>query len=613
MWTYSSTLCILKRIVLLGDWRNAEVAHDTNHSVYDMRKLFIFMQCLIMSIAISLFTGCSGDEDAVPSGGSVDYNKEEGIYLGIIGFNTELFVKDISLLNKSTASSFTTFINGLKAGQGTGLYYADYTALKELKAFAAPPKLKNVALVTFTDGLDNVSTGDLIHDPQRYGSTSKYRDALHNMIVNERLHGLSVSAYTIGVKGNDVTDDALFMENLRTLASSDNNVFQVSDMNEAVKRFQKIAASLYSVSSFTSLGVDVPGGYDEGQRLRFVFDNAPAASSSLYIEAVYHRTSNGRTLKDITYYGFAQGETSINSSSSSGAYYHFLFPDLKDTNGKSVAQSVLKKVTLWKVTSNGGWDKESEFNPASSSETIEDKSSAMIVLVLDCTTSLGTSDFKKMQQAGKSFVNTLVNPGTISDDDDTNTSGYGNGGSGSLGGHDYVDLGLPSGTLWGTCNVGATSPEGYGNYYAWGETKTKSDYSSDNYTYSSNPSELPTSADVAYVNWGSGWRMPSLAQFEELINSSYTTTTWTTLNGVNGRKITSKTNGNSIFLPAAGYRYGSLLIVEGAGGSYWSRTLYPSGLMSNACNLILNSSGIYKNGNCPRLDGLSVRPVRNLE
>ena len=188
--------------------------------------------------------------------------------------------------------------------------------------------------------------------------------------------------------------------------------------------------------------------------------------------------------------------------------------------------------------------------------------------------------------------------------DDGNTGGQ----SGTLDGHDYVDLYLPSGTLWATCNVGATTPEGYGNYYAWGETTTKSTYSSSTYTYSSNPSELPTSADVAYKNWGSNWRMPSKAQFDELINSSYTTTEWTTVNGVNGRLITSKTNGNSIFLPAAGYRVDTWLDYAGSDGYYWSRTLrtdYPY----DAWYLDFGSDNVNAYYN-DRYRGQSVRPVR---
>ena len=163
---------------------------------------------------------------------------------------------------------------------------------------------------------------------------------------------------------------------------------------------------------------------------------------------------------------------------------------------------------------------------------------------------------------------------------------------GSANGHEWVDLGLPSGTKWATTNVGANTPEGYGNYYAWGETTTKSTYNYDTnkwckgsynthtkYCASSeygkvdHKTTLDLSDDAAYVNWGSSWRMPTETEQEELINTSYTTWTWTTQNGVKGYKVTSKTNGNSIFLPAAGHRDGSSLILAGTDGYYWSSSL----------------------------------------
>lgn len=603
-----------------------------------MKKFFLSMLSIMMATIVSIgFTSC-GDDDVKPDGSSdvidntetIDNNKDEGIYLGIIGFNSELYVKDLSLLSKSTESSFTNFIDRLQAGNGTGLYYADYSAIKKIKECAAPPKLKNVALVTFTDGLDNVSTASSQYDPENYGSASAYREALHNKIVNETIHGHKVSAYTIGLKGNDVTDDVLFMENLQKLASSDNNVFQVSNMNEAVRRFQEIAANLYKVSSSVNLGVDVPGGYDEGQVLRFTFDNAgTATSSNRYIEATYQRSSNGRTLNNITYHGFAQGSTSIASSSSQGAYYHFQFSDLKYTNGSIVSQSDLNNITLWKKTSTGGWDRESEFSPASSSTVTEDKSSAMIVLVLDCTTSLG-NDFIKMQQAGKSFVNTLVNPGEINpdneedpDDNDDNTTDT----------HEYVDLGLPSGTLWATCNIGASSPEDYGDYFAWGETMgSKSrEFYWDNYKYcmgseetltkycdnasygyngfTDNVTELESSDDAAYVNWGSDWRMPSVEQFWELINN--TTIVWRTMNGKNGCQMTSKSNEKSIFLPAAGMRYFfAATWEEGSLLRYYSRMLYPNA-PHGAEYLTNDNERITTGWDGSRCYGGSIRPVRS--
>jgi len=176
--------------------------------------------------------------------------------------------------------------------------------------------------------------------------------------------------------------------------------------------------------------------------------------------------------------------------------------------------------------------------------------------------------------------------------------------TGYTNGHGYVDLGLPSGTRWATCNVGASTPTAYGNYYAWGETTTKSSYTSDNYTYSSNPTTLPSSADAATSNWGSGWRMPTQTEMQELINNC--TVTWTTQNGVNGRLFTGS-NGNSIFLPAAGYRYDSELYVAGSYGNYWSSSLY-SGSTDYAWGLDFGSGycGMnYRN----RYSGFTVRAV----
>ncbi len=140
-------------------------------------------------------------------------------------------------------------------------------------------------------------------------------------------------------------------------------------------------------------------------------------------------------------------------------------------------------------------------------------------------------------------------------------------------GHEYIDLGLPSGLKWATCNVGATTPEEYGDYFAWGETETKEVYYRDTYTYTSTPTRLPLSADAANVNWGGKWRMPTGDEMEELMDTNNCTWEWTTQNGVNGYKVTSKKNGNSIFLPAAGERQNYNLTNEGSDGYYWSSSL----------------------------------------
>ena len=194
----------------------------------------------------------------------------------------------------------------------------------------------------------------------------------------------------------------------------------------------------------------------------------------------------------------------------------------------------------------------------------------------------------------------------------------------------YVDLGLPSGTLWATMNVGATKPEEYGDHFAWGETTTKSTYDWSTYKWcegSSNTmtkycndssygyngftddkTELDLEDDAAYVNWGAGWRMPSIDQISELINSSYTTTEWITVNDVKGQLITSKRNGKSIFLPAAGARDTSLLYNVGLYGFYRSRTLITS-YPRYARYLLFNSNDVVMDYNS-RYRGQSIRPVR---
>ena len=194
----------------------------------------------------------------------------------------------------------------------------------------------------------------------------------------------------------------------------------------------------------------------------------------------------------------------------------------------------------------------------------------------------------------------------------------------------YVDLGLPSGTLWATMNVGATNPEDYGDYFAWGETEPKNYYDWYSYEWCNGTNktltkycdkssygtvdyktELDTEDDAAYVNWGEMWRMPTEVQMEELMVKC--TWTWTTRNGVKGNLVTGP-NGNAIFLPAAGLRSAGSLTGVGAYGYYWTRTLItgdPYSGPDGACGLSSDSgdpawSYTYR----LRYYGQSVRPVR---
>ena len=194
----------------------------------------------------------------------------------------------------------------------------------------------------------------------------------------------------------------------------------------------------------------------------------------------------------------------------------------------------------------------------------------------------------------------------------------------------YADLGLPSGTLWGTCNLGGVSPEDLGHYFAWGETRPNDDdYDWNHYKYGNGSSftdpqltkycnmerlgyngytdtltTLLPEDDAATAYGDSTWCMPTEAQWEELRQNA--TATWTTLNGVNGMAFTR--NGKSIFIPAGGRRWGDYLERKGKVGYYWSSTLH--NWPYDALYFWVSVEGS-NTANIERPYGFSIRPVRS--
>lgn len=182
----------------------------------------------------------------------------------------------------------------------------------------------------------------------------------------------------------------------------------------------------------------------------------------------------------------------------------------------------------------------------------------------------------------------------------------------SLNGHEWVDLGLPSGTKWATCNVGASTPEQYGTYFAWGELLPKDEYKSDNYLANDiSLDDISGNAeyDVAAARWGGDWRMPTNTELQEL--SANCKWTWTELNNVKGYILTGP-NGNNIFLPASGLRYGSGIFRDGTCGATWycSSTPYST---SESYNLRFDESSHNAINTSYRYYGHTIRPVRDAE
>ncbi len=218
-----------------------------------------------------------------------------------------------------------------------------------------------------------------------------------------------------------------------------------------------------------------------------------------------------------------------------------------------------------------------------------------------------------------------TNGNGVNTDQNDGNSNSGNNNATDTNGHDYVDLGLS--VKWATCNVGATKPELYGNYYAWGETETKTTYNWSTYKWCNgsddtltkyctssydgtvdNKTVLELADDAARVNWGGAWRMPTDAECTELRENC--TWKWTddyNGTGVKGEIVTSNNNGNSIFLPAAGFCYYDRLVEAGSLGDYWSSSLDTDD-PHNARYVGFGSGSVYRNYG-DRFYGRSVRPV----
>ncbi len=207
------------------------------------------------------------------------------------------------------------------------------------------------------------------------------------------------------------------------------------------------------------------------------------------------------------------------------------------------------------------------------------------------------------------------------------------GGLGVIDNHEYVDLGLPSGNLWATCNIGASAPEANGNYYSWAETSPKESYRWETYKYSyygsneriyltkycldsefgyhgfvDNIQTLEPLDDAAVVNWGGGWRTPSVEDWLELCQNCYSG--HATLNNVNGYYFVAR-NGQTLFLPFAGQYYYNDVYCLTNQGDYWLNTLNDNFYHGEACVINDHDVNIYGYGNVERSNGLPVRPVHS--
>lgn len=416
-----------------------------------MKRFTKVLAAILLMVAVVVAAGCKKPDDpnnpnnggnneggGNSGGGNSGGGTTEGLYMGIIGFNDELKTKSISLLNNSTEQDFINFIESLTPLDNTALYHADNTALDWLQEATLPSDLISAWLVTFTDGLDNAS----LMLNSNYDTQAEFLNAVNNRIMNDKVQGLGINAHAIGLKGKNNTDEASFRQTLRKLASSSANLYIDEDMDLIIQRFRDIANQLYNEITTVDASIKVPGGYDNNTIIRLTFDNvSDALSSTRYIQATFSRENGKGKLSNINYYGLqSTSGSSVVSTSQQGASYWYTFSELKTPGANGQAISDLGNMKLWIYNSSASsWRPEDEFTPDTYSNVTVERKSAVAIMVLDCTTSLGAEDFRKMQNAAIEFIHEI-----------NNNSGGSNGGN-SGGGNS-----IPDGIINGKFSVSAS-------------------------------------------------------------------------------------------------------------------------------------------------------------
>lgn len=339
-----------------------------------------------------------------------DNGMESGIYVGLLGFNNALYEYPITLLDENSINEMLEFIQELEQDDMTLLYYSVEQALKKMQSTVFPSDLEEVALVTFTDGLDRGSQGktDAYYDSE--DGDLDYRNDLNKMITSQTIAGKAINAYSIGLKGSDVVDNTTFEDNLRKLASEPANAFKVTNMQEVNSKFKDIAEELTKRTNIQGFTARIPPEAN-GSLIRFTFDNISehAENSKLWIQGVFDLRT--KSLTNIEAYGlrFINPVTTVPGTMDEKGNYIYSFEGIvTDNNYLLTSEATLEHIY---IKSSSLWQPNKEFGKKNDDFVPKvERSSAAIMLVLDCTTSLDDKFDKakdNLKDSAKGFIKTL--------------------------------------------------------------------------------------------------------------------------------------------------------------------------------------------------------------
>ena len=514
-------------------------------------NLFAMLMCVVFCMS---WMSCESNGPDNPSNASKD------LYIGVVAFNQG--VRELALTKDLRKAK--SFINDQKNDKDfTSFAYAVSKGNMQFDA-AELPTFDNIFMLNFSDGTDNYSNMKWGEEGRVVAPNVVYDEARKDLLKR-----VGLNSYAIGF-GNDVG----FGSEMKKVVTGSGRYYNAKSSSDLRPTFSEIAKAMLATAKNVVIKTN-PGyytGYYKYFRLSF---KAEDGSKDVIYAQMEGTPDEGYTL-------------SISKIENGYAYF--------DAPAKGVVNEETGKVHIplnnlkfvksdkelqFNFSIEVSFDGEMYYTDVEEASTAEQVSKHIaVVLVLDCSTSMGNA-FAPMKEAAVDFIEAMEQTST----------GEGGLGYGLENGYEYVDLGLS--VKWATCNVGATKSEDYGDYFAWGETQPKSTdgwssykwcngsphtltkycTNSDYGTYDGK-STLELADDAARANWGGSWRMPTKEEQDELCDNC--TWEWTTQNGVEGCKVTSKKKGytkNSIFLPAAGYRDHIGLKNAGSYGYYWSSSI----------------------------------------
>ena len=550
-------------------------------------NLFAILMCIVVCFS---WMSCESNSPDNPSSASKE------LYIGVVAFNQG--VRELALTKDLRKAK--SFINDQKNDKDfTSFAYAVSKGNMQFDA-SELPTFDNIFMLNFSDGTDNYSNMKWGEEGRIVAPNVVYDEARKDLLKR-----VGLNSYAIGF-GNDVG----FGSEMKKVVTGSGRYYNAKSSSDLSSTFNEIAEAMLATAKNVVIKTN-PGyytGYYKYFRLSFTaedgsrdiiyaqMEGTPNEGYTLSISKI----ENGYAYFDAPAKGVVNEET---------GKVHIPLNNLKFVKSDKELQ--------FNFSIEVSFDGEMYYTDVEEASTAEQVSKHIaVVLVLDCSTSMGDA-FTPMKEAAVDFINAMEQTGTINE----NTNLY----SGMENGYAYVDLGLS--VKWATCNVGANGPEEYGDYFAWGEVEPKDEYNWGTYKWCNgsyntlikyntdspygtvdNKTTLDLSDDAARANWGGSWRLPTTEEQDELRDNCKWE--WTTQNGVEGYKVTSKKKGyteNSIFLPAAGRRSNSSLGHAGNIGYYWSSSLSMSN-SSRAYGLFL----IYSTVDWANIDrdfGQSVRPV----